>query len=92
MTRPALRIPTVAALAAVALLVFAPAAMACPVCFGAAAGSQAAKSMNYAILFLLAVVGLVQIGFATLFWSFWRRSREFSMKPEPFVLIEGGRP
>lgn len=74
----------------VLLLVAASPAAACPMCFGAAAGSKAAGAMNNAILFLLALVCLVQIGFATLFYNWWRRSRELARKPKPFVLADGG--
>ncbi len=90
MTNNTTRRPILVALAVVASLVFAPAAMACSVCFGAAAGSQAANAMNNAILFLLAVVGFVQLGIAVVFWSWWRRARDLSRKRESFVLIHGG--
>ena len=42
---------------------------ACPVCYGAP-NSPMTKSSNNAIMFLLGVVGFVQVGFIALFWSF----------------------
>ena len=63
-------------------------AEACPVCFGAANGGG--QGMNAAIIFLLAVVGFVQIGFVALFFSFWRRAKEMRRKRESFRLLEGG--
>jgi hypothetical protein len=76
-----------AGLTALAML-FASAANACPVCFGGP--SSLSKGMDSAILFLLTVVGLVQLGFVALFWSFWRRAKELRRKRESFHLIEGG--
>ena len=69
------------------LLLLPQAANACPVCFGGANGGQ---GMNAAIIFLLAVVGFVQLGFVALFFSFWRRARELRRKRESFRLLEGG--
>jgi hypothetical protein len=71
-----------------AAMLFASAANACPVCFGGA--SSLSKGMDSAIIFLLTVVGLVQLGFVALFWSFWRRAKELRRKRESFHLIEGG--
>jgi hypothetical protein len=65
-------------------------AFACPVCFGDP-NSNLTKGANNGVLFLLAIVGLVQIGFAALFWSFWRRSKELQRRKESFRVIEGGR-
>jgi hypothetical protein len=64
-------------------------AIACPVCFGGASGPQA-KGMNNAIGFLLAVVGLVQVGFAAMFVAFWRRARAMRRHRESFHVIQGG--
>lgn len=64
-------------------------AAACPVCYGAP-DSTMAKGMNNAIVFLLTIVGLVQIGFVALFWSFWRRAKELRKKRDQFRLITGG--
>jgi hypothetical protein len=62
--------------------------IACPVCFGGpSAGGQ---GMNAAIWFLLAVIGFVQVCFAGLFFTFWRRARELRRKRESFQVIDGG--
>ncbi len=61
--------------AAMLLLVIAPAVFGCPVCFGAP-DDPMVKGVNNGIWVLLSLVGLVQIGFVALFWSFWRRARE----------------
>jgi len=63
-------------------------AHACPVCFGGP--NSISKGMDTAILFLLSCVGLVQIGFVALFWSFRRRAKELQRRREQFHLIEGG--
>ena len=56
-------------------ILLAPAAFACPVCFGSP-DDPMVKGVNNGIWVLLSLVGLVQIGFVALFWSFWRRGRE----------------
>jgi len=72
MSRLSLRI----VVAAVLLFVILPGvSFACPVCYGPS-DSPMAKGMNNAIGFLLAIVAVVQIGFAALFITFWRRARE----------------
>ena len=48
------------------------------------------KSSNNAIVFLLGVVGFVQIGFIAMFWSFWRRAKELRRRRESFRLLDGG--
>jgi hypothetical protein len=58
-----------------ALVLIAPAALACPVCFGSP-DDPMVKGVNNGIWVLLALVALVQIGFAAMFWSFWRRARD----------------
>ena len=70
------------------LLFAAPAAFACPVCFGAAGPQQ--DGVNNAIFFMLAIVGVVQLGFAALFWTFWKRGRALRKHREEFRLIKGG--
>jgi hypothetical protein len=62
---------------------------ACPVCYGAP-NSPMTKSSNDAIMFLLGVVGFVQIGFIALFWSFWRRAKELRRRRESFSVLNGG--
>jgi heme/copper-type cytochrome/quinol oxidase subunit 2 len=62
---------------------------ACPVCYGAP-NSPMTKSSNNAIMFLLGVVGFVQLGFIALFWSFWRRAKELRRRRESFHVLDGG--
>jgi len=62
---------------------------ACAVCFGNSSSTMTA-GMNNGILFLLAVVAVVQGGFAALFVSFWRRARRLREKRDGFQLIDGG--
>jgi heme/copper-type cytochrome/quinol oxidase subunit 2 len=76
------------ALLVFAMLFLASAANACPVCFGGP--SSISKGMDSAIFFLLTIVGLVQVGFVALFWSFRRRAKELQRRREQFHLINGG--
>jgi hypothetical protein len=64
-------------------------ASACPVCYGSP-DSPMTKSSNNAIMFLLGVVGFVQVGFIALFWSFWRRAKELRRRRESFEILDGG--
>ncbi|HEX8155239.1 MAG TPA: hypothetical protein VF698_19050 [Thermoanaerobaculia bacterium] len=76
-----------------ALLVFvmlAPQVFGCPVCFGDP-NDNMVKGANKGIGFLLAIVGLVQVGFIALFWTFWRRAKALERRKESFRLIDGGR-
>ena len=66
----------------------APAMSACPVCYGAP--GPATDGLSNAIIFLLIVVALVQIGFIALFWSFRRRAKALQHHREQFRIIEGG--
>lgn len=70
----------------VTLLLAAPAAQACSVCWGAP-DDPLVKGANNGVWVLLAIVGLVQIGFLALFYSFWRRSREHQRFRESFRVI-----
>ena len=70
-------------------LVLAPEAWACAVCYGAP-GDPMVKGVNNGIWVLLGLVGLVQIGFVAMFWSFWRKAREQRRFRESLRLIEGG--
>jgi NADH:ubiquinone oxidoreductase subunit H len=73
-----------------AAIAFAPvAASACTVCFGDPSSSLN-KGASNGIFFMLAVIGLVQIGFIALFWSFWRRAKALRARREEFQLIDGG--
>ncbi|MFQ3578297.1 MAG: hypothetical protein SNJ52_04730 [Verrucomicrobiia bacterium] len=59
------------------LLGAAPSAEACSVCFGAP-GSDLSESMSKAILFLLAVLGVVLAAIVTFILSIWRRSKRLT--------------
>jgi hypothetical protein len=67
-------------------LTIAQSLLACPVCFGDP-NSPMTKGTNNAIWFLLSVVGVVQIGFVALFFTFWKRARDQRRR---FRLLEGG--
>jgi hypothetical protein len=71
-----------------AMLAWPQLAAACPVCFGGP--NSITKGMDTAIFFLLSIVGLVQVGFVALFWSFRRRAKELQRRREQFHLINGG--
>jgi len=76
-------------LPAICYLLSAISVNACPVCFGNPA-SPLTKGTSNGILFLLGVIGLVQLGFVALFVTFWRRARSLRRRRESFHLIEGG--
>ena len=76
-------------LATLAISLITPAVFACPVCFGNANGPQQ-DGVNNAIFFMLAIVGVVQLGFVALFIAFWRRARELRKHREEWRLIKGG--
>jgi len=78
------------ALIAVLLFAFALAASACPVCYGTQQ-TPLTKSAGNGVLFLLGVVGSVQVGFVALFISFWKRAKALQQKREQFQIIEGGK-
>jgi hypothetical protein len=74
-----------AILAAVALL--APeAARACATCFGDP-GAPATKGLNWAILTLVASVGIVYLGIGRVIWTIHKRSRRL---PD-LRIIRGGK-
>ncbi len=79
----------VAVLLAGGALVGSSPAQACEVCFGAA-DDPATLGMNGAILFLLGVIGLVQVGFVSLFWGFRKRSRSLVERKKKFRVLQGG--
>ncbi|HXH94991.1 MAG TPA: hypothetical protein VNN25_25685 [Thermoanaerobaculia bacterium] len=73
-----------------AVILLVPAVLsACPVCYGNP-DSPMTKSSNNAILFMIGVIGFVQIGFIAMFWSFWRRARAMRRLRESFRLVDGG--
>lgn len=80
---------TTLALALLILVLFPAVASACPVCMGAP-GDPLVEGTNRGIWVLLGVVGLVQIGFAALFVTFWRRARDLKRLREQFHLVDGG--
>src|SRR5437763_150649 len=71
------------------LILIAPIANACPVCFGNP-DSPMTKGTNNGIAVLLGVVFFVQIGFAAMFWSFWLRARALRRRKESMRVIQGG--
>jgi len=78
------------ALGSGALALLAPVmARACPVCFGSPNDPMVKGTAN-GVFVLLGVIGFVQVGFAALFWSFWRRARELRRFRESLHVIEGG--
>jgi hypothetical protein len=77
------------ALILISAFCFLPSALsACPVCFGDPSSKLTMGAQN-GILFLLGIIGFVQIGFIALFWSFWRRAKALRERREQFQLIEG---
>jgi hypothetical protein len=74
---------------ALATLLFTQAAFACPVCFGSPDDPMVKGTAN-GVWVLLGVIGFVQIGFAALFWSFWRRARAMRRFRDSLRVIEGG--
>jgi len=63
---------------------------ACAVCFGGES-SNMTKGMNNGIVTLLGVIGVVQVGFVSLFGSIWYRTRKLRKHRERFLIIEGER-
>jgi hypothetical protein len=72
-----------------ASLCFATAVSACPVCIGDT-DSQMAQGANNAVLFMLAIVAVVQIGLVGMFLGIRRRARSLRQRREQLQLIEGG--
>ena len=79
-----------ALLIAVVLIGIAAVASACPVCYGTQQ-TPLTKSAGNGVLFLLGIVGSVQIGFVALFFSFWKRTKALQQKREQFQILEGGK-
>ena len=72
------------------LLLLAPQVLsACPVCYGDP-NSPMTKSSDNAVLFMLGVIGFVQVGFVGLFVTFWRRARALRRRRESMRLLDGG--
>ena len=77
--------------AVIVVLVFGSVAAvsACPVCVGDT-DSKMVQGTNNAILFMLAMVGVVQACLVALFVSVRRRSKALDRRLDRFQLIEGG--
>jgi Na+/proline symporter len=73
----------------VIVVLVAQAASACPTCYGDP-NSPMTKGSDNAVLFMLGIVGFVQIGFVGLFVTFWRRARALRRRRESLRLLEGG--
>ena len=69
--------------------VIAPIANACPVCFGDP-NSPLVKGTSNGVMFLLGIVGFVQLGFVALFYSFWRRAQSLKKFRDQFYVVKGG--
>jgi hypothetical protein len=77
------------AAAALGVLVLAEPAAACTVCFGDP-GAAETRGLRGAILFLLALVGLVQVGFVSLFLDFRRRAKSLDARKKQLRIVRGG--
>lgn len=84
-----MRVVAISVVAGLALLLFAEPAAACATCFGAE-DSALTKGMNGAILTLLGIIGVVQIGFIAMFAGFLIRSKRLSERRDRFRLVRGG--
>lgn len=75
-----------AALLVLLVMALAPVAHACATCYGAP-DDPMTKGVNNGIWVLLGAIGLVQIGFVAMFWSFWKRARDQRRFREQFHVI-----
>lgn len=64
-------------------------AAACEACFGDPNAPETHGVRN-AILFMLTMVGLVQVGFVKLFWDFRQRGKRMAETPSKPKVLEGG--
>jgi hypothetical protein len=62
---------------------------ACATCFGGPDSNLTKGAVN-GVLFMLGIIGFVQLGFVALFYSFWRRARSLKRRRESFRVVEGG--
>ena len=76
-------------IAALLLLLTPQVLSACPVCYGAP-DSPMTKGSDNAVLFMLGIIGFVQVGFVGLFVTFWRRARALRRRRESFRVLDGG--
>jgi hypothetical protein len=63
--------------------------LACSVCFGDPDSAET-RGLRGAILFLLLLVGLVQVGFLRLFWVFRQRARALDERKRRLRIVRGG--
>jgi len=77
------------AVAALLVVLAAQAASACPTCYGDP-NSPMTKGSDNAVLFMLGIIGFVQVGFIGLFVTFWRRARALRRRRESLRLLDGG--
>jgi len=70
------------------LVLLAAPAFGCPVCWGNP-DDPMVKSANNGVWVLLGVVAFVQIGLVSMFWSFWRHSRQQARFRESLRVIDG---
>ena len=71
---------------AIAAILAPVAANACPVCFGNP-DSPMTKGTSNGVMFLLGIVGFVQVGFVALFFSFWRRAKALKKFKDQFYVV-----
>jgi hypothetical protein len=85
------RLRSIAIALAAGMLALAPSVpvWACTVCFGDPDSAET-RGVRGAILFLLLLVGLVQVGFVRLFWVFRQRSRSLDDRKKKFQIVRGG--
>jgi hypothetical protein len=83
------RLLSVAAAAGTFALLAVDPLQACSVCFGDPSSAQT-RGLRSAILFLLLLVGLVQVGFLRLFWRFRQRARSLDERKRKFSIVRGG--
>ena len=84
-----LRATRIAAAAAGLMLLPVDPLLACTVCFGDPDSAET-KGLRGAILFLLLLVGGVQVGFLRLLWVFRQRSRSLEERKSRFQIVRGG--
>ena len=77
------------ALAAWALALLPGPVLACTTCFGDP-NSAETRGLRGAIVFLLILVGLVQVGFVTMFLGIRRRSKLYDERKRRFSIVRGG--
>jgi hypothetical protein len=87
--RRCLGVALAAAMVAVAVVALAEPASACTVCFGDP-NSAETRGLRGAIVFLLVLVGLVQVGFLRLFWVFRRRAKSLDDRKKQLRILRGG--